>query len=80
MTENTSIYESVKAALAKQLRISPDKITPESNIQSDLGADSLDILQLLFTIEEERGIRIPDEALAEFKTVADISTYLEKNS
>lgn len=78
--ENTPIYDSVKAALAKQLRISPDKITPESNIQTDLGADSLDILQLLFTIEDERGIRIPDEALAEFRTVSDIAAYLEQHS
>lgn len=73
------MFEAVKAAMAKQLRISPDKITPESRIQGDLGADSLDILQLLMTIEEEYNIVIPDEALADFVTVSDIVSYLESH-
>ncbi len=71
------MFELVQKLLAKQLRIDESKITPESGIQSDLGADSLDILQLLMTIEEEHGIVIPDEALASFKTVADVVNHLE---
>ena len=69
--------EEVKKALSKQLRIDIDKITESSKIKDDLGADSLDILQLLMTIEEELGITVPDEKLATFETVGDIVSYLE---
>lgn len=71
------MFEKVKAALAKQLRISEDKITLASRIKDDLGADSLDIVQFLMTVEETYGISIPDEKLAQFKTVNDIVNYLE---
>lgn len=71
------MFEDVKKALAKQLRIDESKITGESRIQADLGADSLDILQLLMTIEEEMGIAVPDDKLAEFVTVNDIVSYLD---
>ncbi len=71
------MFELVRTLLAKQLRIDESKITLESGIQSDLGADSLDILQLLMTIEDEHGIVIPDEALASFRTVADVVNHLE---
>ena len=72
------MFEKVQAILAKQLRISdPAKITPDSLIQKDLGADSLDILQLLMKIEDEYGIVVPDETLAGFKTVGDVVSFLE---
>ena len=71
------MFEEVKALLAKQLRCDESKITLDSGIKSDLGADSLDILQLLMTLEEEKGIAIPDEALAGFEKVSDIVEYLE---
>ena len=72
------MFEKVQAILAKQLRLDPAKITPESLIKKDLGADSLDILQLLMRIEDEYGLVIPDEALAKFETVGDVVSYLEK--
>ena len=73
-----TMFEKVQAILAKQLRISdPAKITPDSLIQKDLGADSLDILQLLMKIEDEYGIVVPDETLAGFKTVGDVVAFLE---
>ena len=71
------MFERVQTILAKQLRLDPAKITPESRIKQDLGADSLDILQLLMRIEDQYGIVIPDEALATFLTVADVVAYLE---
>lgn len=71
------MFESVKKILIEQLRLEDVEITPESRIIEDLGADSLDILQLLMTIEEENGITIPDEELATFKKVGDIVAYLE---
>ncbi len=71
------MFETVKALLAKQLRIPADQITLDSKIKDDLGADSIAILQLLMTIEEDYGIVIPDEKLATFDTVADVVTYLD---
>ena len=71
------MFEEVKEALRKQLKLGDKEITEASKIKEDLGADSLDILQLLMTIEETYGITIPDESLAEFKTVGDIVNYLE---
>lgn len=73
------MFEEVKTILKEQLRLGDIEIRPESKISEDLGADSLDILQLLMTIEEEHGIVIPDEELATFETVQDIVDYLEKN-
>jgi len=72
------MFEKVQAILAKQLRLDPAKVTPKSLIKKDLGADSLDILQLLMRIEDEYGLVIPDEALANFETVGDVVSYLEK--
>ena len=71
------MFETVKKILADQLRLNEDDIQPSSRIKEDLGADSLGILELLMTIEEENGIVIPDEELATFETVADIVSYLE---
>ena len=71
------MFEQVKEALRKQLKLGDREITMNSKIKDDLGADSLDTLQLLMTIEETYGITIPDENLAEFKTVGDIVNYLE---
>ena len=74
----TPMFEEVKAILAKQLRRDPQTITLQSEIKKDLGADSLDILQLLMRVEDEYGIVIPDQELAGFKTVADVVEFLDK--
>ena len=71
------MFEDVKNVLIKQLKLGDQPVNPDSKIKEDLGADSLDVLQLLMTIEEEHGIVIPDESLAEFVTVQDIVDYLE---
>ena len=71
------MFEEVKKILSKQLRIPQEKITPESRILEDLGADSLNIMMLLMTIEEDYGIAIPDEKLAAFKTVGDVVSFLD---
>ena len=70
-------YTEFQAILAKQLRIAdPATITPASRIQKDLGADSLDILQLLMKLEDNYGYTIPDEELAKFSTVGDVLSFL----
>ena len=73
------MFEDVKKLLAVQLRIDEDKIKIDSKIKDDLGADSLDILQLLMTLEEDYGIVIPDEELAKIEKVSDIVEYMEKS-
>ena len=73
------MLEELKKVLSKQLKVSPDKMTLEAKIKDDLGADSLDILQLLMTMEEDYGIVIPDEELGTFSTVGDIVNFLDKN-
>ena len=74
-----TMFEKVQAILARQLRVDVEKVTPDAQIKKDLGADSLDILQLLMRIEDQYGIVIPDKALATFNTVGDVpnSTWLE---
>lgn len=73
-----TMYEKVRAILAKQLRVDAAIVTLDAQIKKDLGADSLDILQLLMRIEDQYGIVIPDKALATFNTVGDVVTYLEQ--
>ena len=73
-----TMYEKVRAILAKQLRVDAATVTLDAQIKKDLGADSLDILQLLMRLEDQYGITIPDKALATFKTVGDVVAYLEQ--
>ena len=74
------VFDKLKEIIAEQLSVDEDTITPEANIQEDLGADSLDIVELIQTIEDEYDISIPDEAVEEIKTVNDIVNYIEKNT
>ena len=71
------MFEKVQAFLAKQLRKDASLITMEARIKEDLGADSLDVLQLLMEIEEEYDITVPDEKLADFQTVGDVVAFLQ---
>lgn len=71
------MFDEVRTILSRQLRVSPDKVTLDAHIKRDLHADSLDILQLLMRLEDDYGVRIPDEALAKFETVGDVVTYLD---
>ena len=71
------MFEEVQKILAKQLRIEPSRVQMNSRIMEDLGADSLNILQLLMKIEDDYGIVIPDEKLAHFETVGDVVAYLD---
>lgn len=72
------MFEELVSILSEQLLIDADAVKPESRLKEDLGADSLDMLQLLMTLEEEKGIVIPDEVLPTLKTVGEIVAYLEE--
>lgn len=74
------IFEKLKGIIAEQLGVDEGEVTTEANIQDDLGADSLDVVDLITTIEDEFDLSIPDEAVEEIKTVGDIVNYIEKNA
>jgi acyl carrier protein len=63
--------------LAKQLRKPIDTITPDKKLRESLGADSLDIVELMMNLEEQYGITIPDEELTNVKTIGDVIDYIE---
>lgn len=73
------VFDKVKELIAEQLDVDEDSITPDANIQDDLGADSLDVVDLVMALEEEYEVEIPDEAVANIKTVGDIVKYIEDN-
>ena len=74
------IFDKVKSIIADQLDVEEEKITQNSNIQDDLGADSLDIVDLVMSFEEEFDIEIPDDQVENIKTVGDIVKYIEENT
>ncbi|MBR3863954.1 MAG: acyl carrier protein [Clostridia bacterium] len=71
-------FEKISALMAEQLGIDKESITLESEIIKDLGADSLDVVEMLLDLEKEYGIEISDEAAAELKTVGDIVNLIDK--
>jgi acyl carrier protein len=77
--EPTSIEAKVKSIIADQLGVSEDEIKQESSFIEDLGADSLDIVELVMAMEEEFEIEIPDEEAENIKTVGDAVTYINNH-
>ncbi|MDE6599784.1 MAG: acyl carrier protein [Oscillospiraceae bacterium] len=73
------VFDKVKEIIVDQLDVEADKVTTGANIQDDLGADSLDVVDLVMSLEEEFDIEIPDEAVEGIKTVGDIVKYIEDN-
>ncbi|HHW46298.1 MAG TPA: acyl carrier protein [Clostridiales bacterium] len=71
------VFEKIKVILSQQLDVEEDQITMETNIEEDLGADSLDMVDLLMSIEDEFDIEVPDEDIENIKTVGDIVQYIE---
>ncbi|MDA8427430.1 MAG: acyl carrier protein [Treponema sp.] len=71
------LFNKVKKIIAEKLEVEEDKITLEASFRQDLGADSLDTYELVYGIEEEMGITIPDEKANEFETVKDAYEYIK---
>ena len=72
------IFETLRDTLAKQFDVDPASITEDTNLVDDIGADSLDIVELIMALEDTYGIQISDEDIANLTTVKQISDYLEK--
>lgn len=70
-------FEKVAGLLAEQLGKDESEIRPESDVVKDLGADSLDVVQMLMAMEDEFGITVSEEAAAEIRTVADIVKIID---
>ncbi len=73
------IFEKVQEKVADQLGVDADDVTTESSFIDDLGADSLDIVELLMALEEEFDIEIPDEEAEKLATVGDVVDYIKNN-
>ena len=74
------VLEKVKAILAEQFDDEEDKVTADTDLQEDLGADSLDVVDLLMSIEDEFGVEVPDDEIENIKTVGSLVSYIEANA
>ena len=72
------MIEKIKEVLAEQLGIDAKTISDDANILEDLGADSLDIIEMLMTLEAEYGVTIPDDKINQVKTVSEIAELIEE--
>jgi acyl carrier protein len=77
MADNTAA--KVKEIIINELGVDPEKVTPEASFVDDLGADSLDTVELVMAFEEEFHIDIPDEDAGEMRTVGEAVAYIEKH-
>ena len=70
--------DKIKSIIAEQLGVKPEEVTPTASFVDDLGADSLDTVELIMALEEEFNIEIPDEDAEKMKTVGDVIKYIEE--
>jgi acyl carrier protein len=73
-----ALFDEVKEVIVEQLNVSPDEVKPESKFVEDLGADSLDVVEMIMALEEKFEIEIPDSEAENIKTVQDVVDYIEK--
>ncbi|MGI9591496.1 MAG: acyl carrier protein [Myxococcota bacterium] len=72
--------DRIRTLVSEQLGVDPGEIAPEANILDDLGADSLDVVELVMAIEDEFDIEVPDEAAESIRTVADVERYVAEHA
>ncbi len=74
------IIDKIKSILAEQLDVDVDELTLETDIAKDLNADSLDVVEILMSLEDEFSVEIPDEEIENIKTIGDLAEYIESHS
>ena len=79
MSEKT-IEEKVKDIIVDQLGVNPEQVTPSASFIEDLGADSLDTVELVMAFEEEFGVEVPDEDAEKLQSVGDVIKYIEEKA
>lgn len=77
MSSSDEIAERIKSIIVEQLSVSAEEVTPEASLIEDLGADSLDVVELIMALEEEYDIEIPDADAEKIQTVQDVITYIQ---
>jgi acyl carrier protein len=77
MAAEKSIEQRVKDIIVEQLGVNPDQVTPDAKFIEDLGADSLDTVELVMALEEEFGSEIPDDQAEKLQSVGDVIKYIE---
>lgn len=80
MAEKEQVFDKVKEIIVDQLGVEEDQVTMEASFIEDLGADSLDIVELIMALEEEFGLEIPDDEAEKISTVSDAVDYIRENS
>ncbi|MBX2860175.1 MAG: acyl carrier protein [Vampirovibrio sp.] len=78
-TTTSPVFDRVKKVIVEQLSVDEAEVTPEASFTQDLGADSLDTVELVMAFEEEFGLEIPDEEAEKIQTVQDAVSHIEKN-
>ncbi|EMG81104.1 acyl carrier protein [Helicobacter pylori] len=74
-----ALFEDIQAVIAEQLNVDTVQVTPEAEFVKDLGADSLDVVELIMALEEKFNIEIPDEQAEKIVNVGDVVKYIEDN-
>ncbi len=71
--------DRIQSIVANQLGVEPAEVTKDASILDDLGADSLDVVELVMTLEEAFNIEVPDDAVEEMRTIADVQRFVESH-
>ena len=75
----SSVADKVKSIIVEQLGVDEEEVTPDASFVDDLGADSLDVVELVMAFEEEFGVEIPDDAAEKITTVRDAIEYIDQH-
>ncbi|MBR5251762.1 MAG: acyl carrier protein [Oscillospiraceae bacterium] len=73
------VFEKLKEIISEQLEVNTEDITLESNIMDDFDADSLDLVDIVMSVEDEFGVEVPEDAVEKIKTVGDVVNFIEEN-
>lgn len=74
------VFESLKKIISEQFEVEEDQITMDTNIMEDFDADSLDLVDIVMSVEDEFGVEVPEDAVEKIKTVGDVVKFIEENA